>query len=488
MGDVFFHRMIPFIDVSAGGSAKGYSAAIDAVIARVPPTSKIIPGHGEATDSPASRRPAVHRRRPGRGAKQAKAAGKTKEQFLASVDLPKYKAYDGYDERFKDNCAAAWDDDREVEPRTEALPPRRPGRRRTPIVPARAHAGSRGRCAGARARRGQRRSAALRPRASSRRRRAGSTCSRRREAGAPGSPSTCPGSVASDRPWPYDYSVEGEASSLEWFLDAREIRRAVLVGSSLGGAAAMLLAARRPERVAALVLVAAATAQTPIPWPARSSGRRFSASWRSRSRPARSVAIGLRRKIYARASSVTEDAIDDAWRPLTIPGTRRAALAAIRTDPKRFVGVEVADLGAHARRLGRGGPHDPRRGGADARGADPRRAPRADPRRGTPSAARATREVQCRGEKVLGEPAIRSGVIGMRFVGRPLRPPPSTVEVRPKQLREGRGRAPPLRRIEFSAIQFPHLAATRAVISRGSGGVSPRPSVCSVSWMIVLAV
>jgi len=54
----------------------------------------------------------------------------------------------------------------------------------------------------------------------------------------------------------------------------------------------------------------------------------------------RSVAVGLRRKIYARASSVTEDAIDDAWRPLTIPGTRRAALAAIRTDPKRFVGVE----------------------------------------------------------------------------------------------------------------------------------------------------
>ena len=158
--------------------------------------------------------------------------------------------------------------------------------------------------------------------------------------GRPGIAVDVPGFGASDRPWPYDYSVEGEASSLEWFLDAREIHRAVLVGSSLGGAAAMLLAARRPERVAALVLVAAATAQTPIPWPAKVLRTPVLGELALALSTRRSVALGLRRKIYARASSVTEDAIDDAWRPLTIPGTRRAALAAIRTDPKRFVGVE----------------------------------------------------------------------------------------------------------------------------------------------------
>ena len=50
MGDLFFYKVIPFIDVKAGGSARGYIDAIDKVIARVPPDVKIIPGHGEVTD------------------------------------------------------------------------------------------------------------------------------------------------------------------------------------------------------------------------------------------------------------------------------------------------------------------------------------------------------------------------------------------------------------------------------------------------------
>ncbi len=38
---------------------------------------------------------------------------------------------------------------------------------------------------------------------------------------------------------------------------------------------------------------------------------------------------------------MTEGAIDDAWRPLGISGTRRAALAAIRSDPRAYRGVEA---------------------------------------------------------------------------------------------------------------------------------------------------
>ena len=110
MGDVFFNRIVPFIDVSAGGSAKGYLAAIDAVVARVPADVKIIPGHGDATDLAGLREARQYMADILDAARQARAAGKTKEQFLASVDLPKYKSYDGYGERFKDNCAAAWDD------------------------------------------------------------------------------------------------------------------------------------------------------------------------------------------------------------------------------------------------------------------------------------------------------------------------------------------------------------------------------------------
>jgi len=159
-------------------------------------------------------------------------------------------------------------------------------------------------------------------------------------AGRPGIAVDVPGFGASDRPWPYDYTLGGEASSIEAFLDARGIRRAVLVGNSLGGAAVMVIAARHPERVAALVLVDAASAQMPIPWPVAVLRTPVLGELALAVSTRTSVAIGLRSKIYARASSVTADAIDDAWRPLTIPGTRRAALAAIRTDPARFVGIE----------------------------------------------------------------------------------------------------------------------------------------------------
>jgi pimeloyl-ACP methyl ester carboxylesterase len=149
-----------------------------------------------------------------------------------------------------------------------------------------------------------------------------------------------PGFGASDRPWPYDYSVSGEARSLLAFLDARGIERVILVGNSLGGAAALLVAANHPERVAALVLVAPATPEAPIAWPARILRTpvigeiAFALANRSL------AAHGLRSWQYARADRVTPQAVDDAWRPMTIPGTRRAALAAIRSDPKPHVGLE----------------------------------------------------------------------------------------------------------------------------------------------------
>ena len=110
MGDVFFNRSIPFIDVKAGGSAKGYLAAIDAVIARVPPDVKIIPGHGEATDLAGLKEFRQFIADVLDAARQARTANKTKEQFLAACDLPKYKSYAGYSDSLKDACAAAWED------------------------------------------------------------------------------------------------------------------------------------------------------------------------------------------------------------------------------------------------------------------------------------------------------------------------------------------------------------------------------------------
>lgn len=46
MGDVFFHKVFPFIDIDSGGSVDGYIAAQKKVLAMAGESTKIIPGHG----------------------------------------------------------------------------------------------------------------------------------------------------------------------------------------------------------------------------------------------------------------------------------------------------------------------------------------------------------------------------------------------------------------------------------------------------------
>ena len=146
-----------------------------------------------------------------------------------------------------------------------------------------------------------------------------------------------PGAGFSDRPWPWDYTVFGQARHLLQYLDARGWRRVVLVGSSLGGAVCEAVAVARPERVAALVLVDAA-------WP----GMRVPLGFRLLRTPVVGdlqlellvrpvMGYALRRRLYARPERVTEETVDDWWVPVTVPGTRRAALESVRTS---FRGTE----------------------------------------------------------------------------------------------------------------------------------------------------
>jgi cyclase len=46
LGDVFFNRMYPFIDMDSGGSITGIIAAIDLIIPMLNEQTRIIPGHG----------------------------------------------------------------------------------------------------------------------------------------------------------------------------------------------------------------------------------------------------------------------------------------------------------------------------------------------------------------------------------------------------------------------------------------------------------
>ena len=110
MGDDFFNGVIPFIDVDGGGSARGYLAALDKAIARVPADVVVIPGHGEVTDLAGLKAFRRYIADVVDAARKAKAAGKSKEEFLRDVDLPAYQGFNGYKDRFKGNAAAAYDE------------------------------------------------------------------------------------------------------------------------------------------------------------------------------------------------------------------------------------------------------------------------------------------------------------------------------------------------------------------------------------------
>ena len=50
MGDLFFNKRFPFIDLASGGSAAGYAKDVQLVLDSVPEGTRIIPGHGELAD------------------------------------------------------------------------------------------------------------------------------------------------------------------------------------------------------------------------------------------------------------------------------------------------------------------------------------------------------------------------------------------------------------------------------------------------------
>jgi cyclase len=109
LGDLFFNQVIPFIDVKSGGSPSGYLKALDAVIARVPADVTIIPGHGEVTDVAGLRRFREYIAGLIEMAKKARDAGQSREDFV-KTEVPAYRGYSGYSDRFKDNLGAAYDE------------------------------------------------------------------------------------------------------------------------------------------------------------------------------------------------------------------------------------------------------------------------------------------------------------------------------------------------------------------------------------------
>lgn len=108
MGDVFFYRTFPFIDVDSGGSAAGYVKAIDQAISRVPSDAVVIPGHGEVTNLDGLKEFRKYIQDLIDAAVMAKKARKSKEEFQKAI-LPQYQQW-AKPERFQQNAGAAFDE------------------------------------------------------------------------------------------------------------------------------------------------------------------------------------------------------------------------------------------------------------------------------------------------------------------------------------------------------------------------------------------
>jgi len=50
MGDLFFNRLFPFVDLDYGGDVEGLIQNIAEILRDLPPDAKIIPGHGPLAD------------------------------------------------------------------------------------------------------------------------------------------------------------------------------------------------------------------------------------------------------------------------------------------------------------------------------------------------------------------------------------------------------------------------------------------------------
>ena len=110
MGDLLFNKIIPFIDVEGGGSVRGYLESYKKILARIPPDTKMIAGHGDTTDVAGSKLMTQFIQDILDLATKAHASGKSKADFVKEADLPQYKDWKGYSDRFKDAVAAAYDE------------------------------------------------------------------------------------------------------------------------------------------------------------------------------------------------------------------------------------------------------------------------------------------------------------------------------------------------------------------------------------------
>jgi 2-hydroxy-6-oxonona-2,4-dienedioate hydrolase len=144
-----------------------------------------------------------------------------------------------------------------------------------------------------------------------------------------------PGSGGSTKP-DVDYSPAFFTQFLSAFLDALEIERTAVVGSSLGGLVSLRLALSQPSRVSALGLVASAGLGRKVTYALRSlalpGNGKLAVAWGKRPPGAAQRALGRATLLFARPQNVPLKWLKEQYRLARLPGFVEAQLATIRAQ------------------------------------------------------------------------------------------------------------------------------------------------------------
>jgi len=131
----------------------------------------------------------------------------------------------------------------------------------------------------------------------------------------------------SDKPQAADRNLEFLLHFLRGFLDVQEIAQAVVIGNSMGGFLALQMALTYPQRVSALVLVAAAGLGPQIGWILRLQGLPLLGDLVTI--PSRRlVRLAVRSLFYDKAKA-TPQIVEEHYQHFCRPGARQCYLAVI---------------------------------------------------------------------------------------------------------------------------------------------------------------
>ena len=109
MGDLFVNGTFPFIDVNGGGSSREWIETLEAVLGRIDPSTRVIPGHGEVGTVAQLREFKQYLSDLRAAVREAIEKGLTKEQALSSITLDKYRWTAGF-QSLQTNISTVYDE------------------------------------------------------------------------------------------------------------------------------------------------------------------------------------------------------------------------------------------------------------------------------------------------------------------------------------------------------------------------------------------